>query len=219
MRILQGKKTIEVSPDWREHIDASGRTTIIDLGAGDGRYAYECARTDPASTYVAVDPDAETLAEYAFRASRKPARGGVENAVFVVAAVEALPPELQGVAERVRVNFPWGSLLRGLLEPRPAMLAAVASLLHEDGVIEVIMSYDPAHDTNAFAGDALPALDAAYIDETLLPGYEAAGLRLTQWQRLTQDDALAVASTWGRRLLHARPRDVFFLTIVPARAR
>ena len=219
MRILQGKRVVEAPPDWRERVDAAVRPVVLDLGAGDGRYAYECARADPGTLYLAIDPDAETLADYAFRASRKPARGGVENAVFVVAAVEALPLELMRIAERVRVNFPWGSLLRGLMEPQASVLAGVASLLRQGGVIEVIMSYHPDHDTNAFAGESLPALDAAYLEDVLLPAYEAQGFGVREHWRMTQDEALAVPSTWGRRLLHARPRDVYFLTVVPGTPR
>jgi 16S rRNA (adenine(1408)-N(1))-methyltransferase len=215
MRILRGKQPVEAPPDWRERIEGDGRSVVLDLGAGDGRYAYECARRDRQCLYVAVDPDAETLAEYAFRASRKPARGGAENAHFVVAAVEALPPELQGLAARVRINFPWGSLLRGLLQPDPTLLMAVASLLGPDGVLEIVMSYDPEHDPNAFAGEALPLLDAAYLEATLLPAYAAYGLACSECRRLTRDEALALPSTWGRRLLHARPRDVYFVACVP----
>ena len=216
MRILHGKQVVDTPPDWRERIAATGRPVIVDLGAGDGRYAYECARTDPESLYIAVDPDAETLADYAFRASRKPARGGVANAVFVVAAAEGLPSELRGLADRVRVNFPWGSLLRGLLQPQPDILTVVMALLLPGGVLEIIMSYDPANDPNAFAGDPLPAFDAGYLEASLVPAYEAAGIVCTGHRRLTQDEALAVPSTWGRRLLHARPRDVYFLACVPA---
>ena len=219
MRILHGKQVTEAPPDWRERIQATARPVVIDLGAGDGRYAYECARDNSGTLYVAVDPDADRLAEYAYRASRKPARGGVGNALFVVAAVEALPEDLRGIAERVRVNFPWGSLMRGLLEPQPAILAATASMLKPGGVIEIVMSYDPAHDLQAFAGDALPPLDAAYVEETLVPAYEAAGMRVTEHRRMTQDEALELPSTWGRRLLHARPREVYRLSVVPAGSR
>jgi 16S rRNA (adenine(1408)-N(1))-methyltransferase len=219
MRILQGKKVVEAPADWREAVGADPRSVVVDLGAGDGRYAYECARADAETLYVAVDPDAETLSDYAFRASRKPARGGVENAVFVVAAVETLPLELTGIADRVRVNFPWGSLLRGLLEPQPAVLRAIASLLLPSGIIEVIMSYAPEHDTNAFAGEALPSLDDSYVEGTLLPAYRTAGFSVTRHRRMTQDEALALPSTWGRRLLHARPRNVYYLTVMPGEAR
>jgi 16S rRNA (adenine(1408)-N(1))-methyltransferase len=211
MRLLKGSKTVESPPDWRDAIQRDGRPVVIDLGAGDGRYAYESARSDPSSLYIAVDPDTAALAEYAFRAGRKPARGGITNAIFVVAAVERLPRELEALAKRVRINFPWGSLLRALLAPEPPVLRAIAGLLEPDGVAGVVLSYDPGHDTGAFAGDPLPALDQARIETELIPAYKGAGLPISSWRRLTQDEALAVPSSWGRRLLHARPREVFLI--------
>jgi 16S rRNA (adenine(1408)-N(1))-methyltransferase len=211
MRLLQGTKVVESPPDWREGIESDGRPVVIDLGAGDGRYAYESARSDPSSLYIAVDPDAAALAEYAYRAGRKPARGGITNAIFLVAAVEKLPGELEGLAKRVRINFPWGNLLRVLLAPDPPILGAIARLLEPDSVAEIVLSYDPGHDTGAFAGDPMPALDQARIETELIPAYKAAGLPISTWRRLTQDEALAIPSSWGRRLLHARPREVFLV--------
>ncbi|HLF71663.1 MAG TPA: class I SAM-dependent methyltransferase [Dehalococcoidia bacterium] len=211
MRLLNGTKVTDAPPGWREALLRDGRRVVIDLGAGDGRYAYESARGDASSVYVAVDPDADALGEYAYRAARKPARGGVDNARFVVASVEALPEELRGLAGLVRVNFPWGGLLRGLLAPDDGILHAVASLAAPDGRFEIVMSYDPAHDPNAFAGEPLPPLDAAYIEAVLAPAYAEAGLAIDETRRLSQDEALALPSNWGRRLLHARPRDVYFV--------
>jgi 16S rRNA (adenine(1408)-N(1))-methyltransferase len=212
LRLLQGTKVVEAPQAWRNAIEADGRPVVIDLGAGDGRYVYEAARADPDSLYIGIDPDAEGLSEYAYRASRKPSRGGVANALFVVAAVEQLPDELLSMAERVRINYPWGSLMRGLLTPEPETLQQLASLLREGGSFEVLMSYDPEHDTGAFAGPALPLLDEAYLEDVLLPAYEAAGFHVRVHRRLSQDEALRIASTWGRRLLHARPRQVFLLS-------
>ena len=113
MRILNGTKPTDAPDSWRATLD--GQRVVVDVGAGDGRWVYESARGDPSSVYIAIDPDGEALAEYAYRASRKPARGGIANAQFVVASVEKLPPELDSIADVVRVNFPWGSLLRGLM--------------------------------------------------------------------------------------------------------
>jgi 16S rRNA (adenine(1408)-N(1))-methyltransferase len=216
---LHGTKIIEAGQEWRRSLDALERPVVVDLGAGDGRYVYESARADPATVYVAVDPDGDTLSEYAYRAARKPSRGGVDNALFVVAAVEALPEELNHIAGRVRVNFPWGSLLRGLLEPLPSTLARTASLVKHGCAIEIVLSYHPQHDTGAFTGPPLPPLEAAYFEDTLVPAYESAGLTVRQHRQLTQQEALAIPSTWGRRLLHSRPRDAFFIECVPGDGR
>ena len=153
------------------------------------------------------------MADYAYRASRKPARGGVANALYVVAAVEALPPELARLADLVCVNFPWGSLLRGVLRPEPAVLAALARLAAPIGRFEIVLCYDPERDVAALAaGEALPAPDEAFIDTGLAPGYAAAGLLIEERRRLGLDEALAIPSSWGRRLLHGRPRDVFLIS-------
>ncbi len=210
MRLLSGSKVVEAAPGWRESLPA-GRPLIIDLGTGDGRFPYERARHDPESFYIGVDAEATLMAAYAYRATRKPARGGVENVRFVVAAMEQLPPELGGLAGLVRVNFPWGGLLRGLLRPEPATLAALAGLAAPQARFEIVLCYDPERDNAALAGlAALPAPDERYVDATLTPAYAESGILLDERRRLTQDEALAIPSSWGRRLLHGRPRDVLF---------
>ena len=180
----------------------------MDVGAGDGRWAYEQARRDPSAFYVALDPDAGALGEYALRASRKPERGGVANALFVVAAVEEPPPELAGFADEVHVNFPWAALLRGLLLPDARVLAGIAALAKPGALLEMVLTYDAAHDHGAGLGPAAPDL-APEVIEALSQPYAAAGIELAQPRLLSREEALAVPSTWGRRLLHGRPRRVY----------
>lgn len=209
MRILEGTKQVEAPRAWRPAFPQ--HRVVIDVGAGDGRWAYESARQDADSLYIAVDPDAATLAEYAFRAGRKPSRGGVANALFVVAAVEDLPPELHASASLVRVNFPWGSLLRGLVLPELPVLRALARLGATDARFEFVISYDPEHDIAGLAGEILPPLSEQRIDEVLGPPYTAAGLPIENRRRMSLDEAIALPSTWARRLLHGRPREVFWI--------
>jgi 16S rRNA (adenine(1408)-N(1))-methyltransferase len=209
MRILQGTKVVEAPADWRERLD--GRRVVIDVGAGDGRWAYDSARRDAESVYIALDPDAESLAEYAYRAGRKPSRGGVENALFVVAAVEDLPPELRGIASVVRVNFPWGSLLRGLVLPEAPVLEALAGLGAQSARFELVISYDPEHDIAGLAGETLPPLSVERIDSVLAAPYATAGLQITDRREMSLDEAISLPSTWARRLLHGRKRDVFWI--------
>jgi 16S rRNA (adenine(1408)-N(1))-methyltransferase len=209
MRILQGTKQVEAPAGWRNGV--ADRRVVIDIGAGDGRWAYDEAKRHPDTLFIAVDPDAATLADYAYRAGRKPSRGGVANAAFVVAAVEDLPPELTGIATLVRVNFPWGSLLRGLVLPEAAVLEALAALGRPGARFELVISYDPEHDLAGLAGGTLPPLTEARIDGVLAPPYAAAGLQIDSRRRMSIDEAIALPSTWARRLLHGRPRDVFWL--------
>jgi hypothetical protein len=209
MRVLRGAKVVQAETGWRDEIAGRARPVVIDVGAGDGRFVYESARRDPGAIYIGLDPDAEAMAKYAFRAGRKPSRGGIENAVFVVASVEQLPAELLALADRICVNFPWTGLLRGIIRPESAVLEAIAGLAATGARFDIVLCYDPEHDSAALEGEALPALDYVYIDSVLIPAYAEAGLQVTGRRRLPQEEALAIPSTWGRRLLHGRPRDVF----------
>ena len=58
----------------------------------------------------------------------------------MVAAAEALPPELDGLAGLVTVHFPWGSLLRGLLAADPAVLGGLARVLAPGGTLSMLVS-------------------------------------------------------------------------------
>ncbi len=86
---------------------------IVDLGTGDGRFVYQSARQNPARFYLGIDASANLLEKVSEKIHRKPAKGGLKNALFIQAAVEALPEELEGIADEVHIHFPWGSLLKG----------------------------------------------------------------------------------------------------------
>lgn len=210
MRILHGANVIQAPPGWRAQVLALHKRVVIDVGSGDGRWAYESARREPSTHYVALDPDAAALAQYAYRASRKPARGGVANATFVVAAVEDPPPELHRIATHVGVVFPWAALLRGLLRPDPATLRGLKTLAQPDATFEITLTYDASHDHGASLPPEAPDIDAGLLDSLRAP-YADQGLTIDSIESVTRADALAIPSTWGRRLLHGRNRDVWQL--------
>jgi 16S rRNA (adenine(1408)-N(1))-methyltransferase len=211
VRVLEGTKVVDIDHANAVALLAGVRPVVVDVGSGDGRWPYENARKDRDSFYIGLDPDAAAMAEYAYRAARKPSRGGVDNVMFVVASLEQLPVELAGSAGRVRVNYPWAGLLRGILLPQQEALAGLTSLMARDAVLELVLTYDADHDSAALEGAALPSLSEAYVESALAPAYGSAGLTFDEVRRLSLDEALAIPSTWGRRLLHGRARDVFLI--------
>ena len=64
------------------------------------------------------------MAEASRRAARQPRKGGLSNALFVAAAAEALPPELDGRAHAIVTTLPVG-----LPAPRPASARAPSPVL------------------------------------------------------------------------------------------
>ena len=169
------------------------------------------AAAEPDRLVVGVDASASAMAEASRKAARRPGRGGLPNALFVVAAAEALPPELDGLAELVCVHFPWGSLLRGLLGPDPALLSGLARLLRPGGRLSLLVS-STARDHGAGVaplGEAdLRGLAGAYADHSLV---------VTRVRAATPADVAAAHSTWGKRLDAGRRRPAWLVEAATSR--
>ncbi len=134
------------------------------------------------------------MAEASRRAARPPRHGGLPNAVFVAAAAEALPPELDGVADLVLITLPWGSLLRGALALDADVAGGIARLVAPGGRVEMLVA--PA------ARDRLaPDLDVGTrLRDGLADDWRGLGLELCEARPATDAEIAATRSTWARRL-------------------
>ena len=168
----------------------------MDVGTGDGHAVLREARRDPETLVVGVDPVASAMATAARRAVAKPSRGGCSNAVFVVSAVEGLTLEVAGLADCVTVNFPWRSLLQGVLGRNRRVLTALAALPAPPGLVEVLLS--------ATERDRIDLPDEA----DLRASYQAAGLDVLEYRLSTDDEIAASGSSWARRLGAGQRRPV-----------
>ena len=126
MRIADGKNTRELSGAELESLMLPYSRVLVDIGTGDGKFVYRTAKRNPDWFCIGVDADLSSLSEYSRKAQRKPERGGVPNVLYVVSNVEDLPAELNGVADRVTVHLPWGSLLVGIVQSDPTVLSGLA---------------------------------------------------------------------------------------------
>ena len=152
------------------------------------------ARAERDSFVLGVDASAAGMVEASRRASRVVRRGGLSNARFVVAAAERIGADLPAFADRVTINFPWGSLLRGLISAEPELLASLSSHARPGATIHALVSVadrDRATD--------LPPLDAHAVSALARP-YAARGLQLLDARLATEADIAAAHSSWARRL-------------------
>jgi 16S rRNA (adenine(1408)-N(1))-methyltransferase len=137
------------------------------------------------------------MAEASRRASRLTPDASGPRAWFVAAGVERLPPELDGIADRVTVRFPWASLLRGALGLDPDHTARIARLVAPGGRLELTLSV-VGRDSDTVTGLEGELDDAAR--ERMTSVFAANGLDLMQLRPLTPADLATLHSTWARRL-------------------
>jgi 16S rRNA (adenine(1408)-N(1))-methyltransferase len=91
---------------------------ILDLGTGDGKFAFHHARTFPSQFVIGVDSCRENLHEFS--------RTKQSNLLFLIASAQDLPHELNGLVSHITINFPWGSLLESLLTGDSSLLCGLA---------------------------------------------------------------------------------------------
>lgn len=159
------------------------------------------ARAESNRLFLGLDASRDALVDSTRRASARPARGGLANAAFVHASLEALPGELAGLADEVTVLFPWGSLLRATAAPDAELLARIRAVCQPGASLRAVFSVAATDQREAerlgIPGTFEPSrFEAAYADA----GFEGAKLRL-----LAAAEVAAIPTAWARRLAAGNP--------------
>jgi 16S rRNA (adenine(1408)-N(1))-methyltransferase len=178
----------------------TGLGVVIDIGTGDGLFVYQSAREQPRKFFIGIDASTRPLEKVSEKIYRKPTKGGLSNALFIQAAVEDLPEELEAVADEVHVHFPWGSLLRVVATGELAVLENLRRICSEGALLEVIIGLDPSRDYSEIERLSLPALSHAYLDSVLIPKYRTAGFEIFERGALSPTEWPRLHTSWAKRL-------------------
>jgi 16S rRNA (adenine(1408)-N(1))-methyltransferase len=218
VRMLRGKSAVALSDDeLAARLDGYARIAL-DLGAGDAKAALRLARSRPETLVIAVDATPDAMLPQAVRSLRKPARGGADNIVFLVADAAALPHALDGRVAELTVTLPWASLLRAIVLAEDAFLAPVRRVLRDGGRLTIVLNLDALRERAPRDYADLPCVDAAYAETVLAPRFAAHGLRIHEARELADAEKLGVGSAWAKRLTQAR-RPAFLRLEATATAR
>jgi SAM-dependent methyltransferase len=162
--------------------------------------------------FIGVDANAAALRERSGRA----ARARQANLLYVRAAIEALPHELAGVADRITVVLPWGSLLAAVVRPSVPLLQHIRDLCQPGARLTVVVGIDPKRDRTECLRLGLPALDVDHVHGPLKGAYAEAGLDIGSARPITPAQLARWPSTWARCLARDHARSPFQ---IEARAR
>ena len=193
----------------------TGEGIVIDIGTGDGLFVYQCARRNPKKFYIGVDANARPLEKVSEKVHRKPAKGGLPNVLFLQAAVEDLPTELDGVADEVHIHFPWGSLLRAMVVGDKEVLENLRRVCAPSALLEVVIGIDPERDRSEIERLKLPPLSIEHIDSVLAPQYRRAGFEIFERGTIVASEWPELQTSWAKRLKGSVNRP---LTYIIARA-
>lgn len=160
---------------------------LIDLGTGDGRFVDHIARMNVDTFAIGIDACREQLVASSRRA---PA-----NALYLIANALDLPTELDGVATHLTINFPWGSLLTGLVTGDTALYQGLTAITRPSARLEVSLN------AGAMAEVGVDLDTGSRSARRLL---RAAGFEMLPPSLTSVTDLRAYPSTWAHRLAFGR---------------
>ena len=164
----------------------------LDLGTGDGKFAFCHADNFPSHFVIGVDSCRENLHEHS--------RAKLPNLLYIIASAQSLPQELRGLVSHITINFPWGSLLESLLNGDSRLLCGLESVASPCASVDVRLNSGAL----AEQGWSLEA-GAERIQDNLL----YSGWKIDPPITMNVDSLRNFPSTWAKRLAFGRdPRAI-----------
>lgn len=192
MEIIRGKHTSFICASDFADQTAHYRAIHIDLGTGDGRYVRQMAQANPDILVIGIDACRENL--------HKTTRRAPANALFIIANAYDLPAELGGLARGITINFPWGSLLAGLIRGENRLLDQLVNLAQAGCHLDLYLN-----------GGALAEAGCDFMEgvDLVKLGLSRAGFLMGSPIQLIPQDIRAYPTSWAKRIAYGRdPRAV-----------
>jgi len=187
METIRGKRSFELEISELEQRLAGYQYTLLDLGTGDGRFIRRLAEGYQDQFFIGVDACRENLRSNSHRTP--------PNALFIIASAQALPPELNGLASHVNINFPWGSLLESLLGSEDSLMNSLSSVTRSMAGLDIHLNAEALKT----AGWALEA-GAEQVQRVL----DEAGWSIRSRAWMEAHSLRAFPTTWAKRLEFGR---------------
>jgi 16S rRNA (adenine(1408)-N(1))-methyltransferase len=186
---------------------------IIDIGTGDGEFVYKIAKENPDRFIIGIEPHHQGLERISARVYKKPAKGGINNALFVLSKIEEMPAELDGIANQVFINFPWAGLLKALLLADAAAWEPIKRICKNGAFIDILFGYEKYTEENEFKNLGLPAISVAYLKDKMAVKLADYGLRVLETKEIIREDIKNYPSSWAKKLGYGRDRQYFHVRL------
>lgn len=188
------------------------KKTIVDLGCGDAKFIYKLAKENPENLYIGIDSSDKLLKPVLKKVKSKPHKGGLENIFFVLSSVENLSSNTTRIADTLYINFPWGSLLEGIVKLQKEVIANSLSLCKSRCELILYLAYEEKYEANFALKRNLPELTFKYLNGEWKTKLKKYGVRNFQIETLTDAQKQNIHTSWGKELLAKRSREVFKIT-------
>jgi hypothetical protein len=195
METIRGRTSLRLDKnEFRDRLTGY-QHIALDLGTGDGRFVRALVGMHPERFAIGVDACRENLREHS--------RVDLQNMLFVISSAQELPSEFGGLFSHITINFPWGSLLDGLLACDIGLMCSLYEIARPDAQIEIRLNRDALKE----AGASLESGTGLVYGSLHQHGWKLDFPRPMQVEALKK-----FPTTWARRLAHGRDPRVMVLS-------
>lgn len=187
METIRGRRSLDLDFNGLTERLTGYNRIVLDLGTGDGRYVHCLAERNPSWFVIGVDSCRENLHVHS--------RTKLPNMLFVIASAQDLPRELNGLISHITINFPWGSLLDGLLSSDSMLMRGLESISRSAASLDVCLNGGAL----AEVGQSLENGTHRIYDNLMRSGWQVNTPGLMNAHALR-----TFPSTWARRLAFGR---------------
>ncbi len=210
MKIIVGNKTKDISKEEILNKLENYNKVVIDIGTGDGRFVHKNALLNKDTFYIGIDPSETQLKDY----SKKSVRNKLENVLYAVGSIELIPEELENLANKVVINFPWGSLLGGIAKAEENIVQNIAKILKSGGMLEMTFGYSEKAEPSETERLELKEFSLDTLEKDVVKSFEENGFKLQFIEQLEKDEIFEIESSWAKRLKFGQERKIFQLLFV-----
>jgi len=192
METIRGKTSLDLDIHEFKNRLTNYNRIILDLGTGDGKFAFHLADKFPEDFVIGLDSCRENLNEHS--------RAKLDNLLFIIANAQSLPCELHGLISHITINFPWGSLLENLLVGDSNFICGLNSIARPNTTIDLRLN---GRGMSELGIDLICGVNQ--IQENL----SSYGWKTKKPVDMSISELQKFPSTWARRLAHGRdPRAI-----------
>lgn len=208
MIVITGNKKNEMNKETFRERYASFKKVILDLGTGDGRFAFKNAIKNKDTLYIGLDPAEKQIQIYSKKSNRKK----LKNVLYVLGSLERMPEELSATVDKIFINLPWGTLLENIVKSKEVYTEELSRILKDNGEIEIIFGYVPELEPSETERLGLPTIEG---DSDVLKAFSTfkKNFEIIEMRRLLKEDLDSIETTWAKKLKFGKDRFIYKIVL------
>lgn len=214
MKILRGSKIEQLSAEAVQEIYKGYSNIVVDLGTGDGAFPYRRASKNSHEFCIGLDIAADNMMEYAVKACKKPARGGLSNVLYTIGNALDIPQELENTADQIYINLPWGSLRDAVVKGEEELLRGITKIAKDHAALNIYATYCSLYEAKEMESRQLPELSLDYINTNLKVKYHCYGIQIKSVNLCCNESLKGLDTHWAKKLAYGRQRDIYHLNCI-----